>query len=152
MAFPLEQTIFTIVGSALAVMVGIFIRRLSKLKVITTENFRKNQTDQRELHDEHFVLRKDFDTHIEKNEISNKQHAQFICRREFEKFEEDCIKCQKELPEKYITCKEAQRLIDRLEDIHREDVNGVYTTMKGGFEGIGKRIDNLIDKERNEKS
>jgi hypothetical protein len=112
--------IYPIMGSVLAVIVGLFLKKVSDLKFVTEKTFRDFQVKNRELHDEHFVV-----------------------KAEFDKFKVECYECHKMFPEKYATCAELRRQTDRLENIHRNDMAELYRTVKGGLESITTRIDNL---------
>ena len=142
-----DSIVISAIGSAIAVLISLGVRRFAKVKFVTITNFREIQEEQRKLHNEHFVLTEDFEKYTAEQDINNKQHIMFACKTEFEEFKKECRECQKELPEKYATCVEMHRLYDRLEDIHRQDMDVSYKTMKGGFESITTRVDNLIKKE-----
>jgi archaellum component FlaC len=151
MPVSIEVGIFTLIGSVLVLESCRFLLKkyVFKIHFVTTENFRKFQVENRELHDEHFVKEK---AYKEYNDKIAKEFCDYITRadNDLEEFKAECRNCQKILPEKYASCQALQREIDRLEKIHRDDVNGLYNTMKGGFEGIGRRIDNLIAKVKDE--
>jgi hypothetical protein len=136
MPISIEAGIFTLIGSVVVLEIVRFLikKYVIKIHFVTTDNFRQFQVENRELHNEHFVKDSEFESHISKAET------------DLDEFKSECRACQKLLPEKYASCNALQREIDRLEKIHRDDVNGIYITMKGGFESIGKRVDDLIKK------
>ena len=124
----LGPMIYPIIGSVLAIIVGLIFKKISDLKFVTEKTFRDFQVKNRELHGEYFVL-----------------------KAEFDKFKTECYECHKMFPEKYATCEELRRQVDRLENIHRNDMAELYRTAKGGLESITTRIDNLSKKKHEEE-
>ena len=141
-----ERVLFPILGTALAILITSLMRIFRNLKFITSDTFREFQTKNREMHNEHFVAEKQYTEDAIKL-ASELVTYKVAIKNDFDIFKKECIECQKELPEKYATCVEMHRLYDRLEDIHRQDMDVSYKTMKGGFESITTRVDNLIKKE-----